>query len=210
MGLGSAAAVALIGACSSGGSGGIGGGAITTSVPGNKTMSSLSSTERSTYCHDVATYYTQQITASDTMKSRCYGQALSAAYSTQNADERRQKCSDAYHQCLAQPPSSTTDTGASIQSNCENSGTFTNCSATVSQLNACLSEEISQVKAVYSVYDTACDAIGSDAGVTSNVNRDEPASCKAIESQCPGLTKSSSSATSNDTTASPGTAPSGG
>lgn len=172
-------------------------------------MSSLSSSERSTYCHDVATYYTQQITASDTQKSHCYSQAMSAAYSmaTQSVDERRQKCSDTYHQCLSQPPTTTTDTGASIQSNCEKSDTFTNCSATVSQLNGCLSEEISQVKAVYSIYDTACDSIGSDAGLTSSVNRDEPASCKAIESQCPGLTKSSSSSSSN-VSASP--APTGG
>lgn len=187
---------AILLACSAGGGGTIGGGSISTSVPGTRTLDSLNATERGQWCQDVSAFYNQQVSSTDTRKSSCFSAALRASIS-QPPEAQRAACAKAYQDCLS-AAGATSGSSTSVSANCQKSNVFSACKATVSRVNTCLADEIAAIRSVYQRYDTACDSLGSDAGASSTPRVTEPASCSSIEAQCPGLGSSSTTTTTTN------------
>lgn len=184
--------VAVI-ACSSSSSSGGGGGSVT-SIDSSKQAGSLSDAEKQQYCKDATNYINSNVSDTDSKKVSCFSKAVQSIYTsgsppTSDAD-LQSKCKSAYNDCMSKPLDKG-DAGTSTSSSCSPSE-FTNCTATVGELNQCVQDSVAAMKTAYATFDTACDKIQMDGGGLQQSASSEPASCKALETKCPGMKSSTS------------------
>jgi hypothetical protein len=197
---------ALHGCGGSGSKGGTGGGssgagAFTTSVPADKTLGSLSSSEKAVLCADENRYASQTMSQADACRVQAVITAGLAAFFDASATDAdlRTICANAYTQCLnastagADGGTSSAGGGASITACGSIPG---NCTATVAELGACLGDQTAvvhdlagQIPSCQSV--TKAD-FRSDGG-SSGSGATDPVSCITLQSKCSGFTDATQS-----------------
>jgi hypothetical protein len=165
--------------CGGGSSGG--GGAVTT-VSSSKALNTLSASEKTQLCNDSGAYAGRAISKADICK---FGVLFAVLLANPQTDaQARTICTSEYNQCLQAPAS-----GSSSTVTCDEIPA--NCTATVGQYSACLSDGITAVSQTFAAI-PSCSTLtlsdldqggssGSDGGTTS-------AACAAFEAACPGFT----------------------
>jgi hypothetical protein len=183
-------AMAIVGiGCGSSGSGSKGGGNFSTSVPGNKSIASLTPSEQGQLCHDLDQWSQTSLAPSTCQTSAVLAAALGAVFDSSLSDAQIQmSCTQAYNECLASNQSA--DAGAT--SSCQMGVSDPTCTATVSEITACLNDQ----SAVFAQEANALPSCGSltranlstAAGGDSDAGApDEPASCKTVDMKCPNF-----------------------
>lgn len=189
-----AAALGLVGAAAcGGGSSGGGAGTFTTSVPGNKTLGSLSDPELATLCADGAKFAAEPVHQMDNCRLTAFlSTALMAVFSTDATDASLQmSCSETYDQCLNPSVDGGTNGGYDGGTGPSCSRPAANCAATVAEYTTCINDQAAETHAAASAV-PACSAVsvsslsGSDGG-TAGPTLTEPASCQLVQSKCSGL-----------------------
>ncbi len=185
-----AAALGLISAAGCGGGSGSAG-TFTTSVPGEKTLGSLSDPELATLCADGAKFAAEPVHQMDNCRLAAFlSTALMAVFATDATDASLQmSCAETYNQCLNPSTNGGYDGGAGPSC----SRPAANCAATVAEYTTCINDQAAETHAAASSV-PACTAVsvsslsGSDGG-TASPNLAEPASCQLVQSKCSGLSE---------------------
>lgn len=185
---------ALAIACSS--SGGSGGSGSVSSVDSTKTVNGLSDSEAKQYCEDATRYAEGQLSAADSKKIGCgFSSQFMASFNAESDSDAQTKCKALYEECLKKPDEKTeTDAGASDDPCTEFKSRSKDCAATVGEVTQCMTDELAAMKAL-AARDFCAEAKASspDGGTPGSSLFEQPASCKAIESKCPGLSGKSES-----------------
>ena len=173
-------ACGLLGSC-----GGDDGGAapFQSGVDGNKSLGSLSDSEADKLCKAGEAWAENLFSDAELKSLSCkLGAFVGAAFSGAKTDaELRSTCTMLYDECQkqpAEPPSSMPE-----PSMCEKFPT--NCTATVAELETCLSDFGTAYKSAFQSV-PGCDSISASSMTSEPRETEEPASCKALEMKCPG------------------------
>ncbi len=181
-------AIAIVG-IGCGSSGSKGGGNFSTTVPGNKPISSLTPSEQAQLCHDLDQWAQTSLQPSLCMTDAVLAAALGAAFDSSLSDAQIQmSCTQAYNQCLTSGQSP--DAGAT--SSCQMGVSDPTCMATVSEISTCLNDDTAvlaqQTNALPSCGALTRASLNTAAGTNSDAGAiEEPASCKTVDTKCPGF-----------------------
>jgi hypothetical protein len=176
-GLLGAAAIAVAG-CGGGSHGG--GTTFVTRVPGGTPLGELTGDQVAQLCSDQAQFLTEASYAMDACRfSAAFAASLEAELSPDESDDDlRAACTAAYEGCL------NPDGGGSGDLSCGPRSAA--CTATVTELGACLNDEVAEVHALATAV-PSCDEI-SRAALTSDGGTGDvqtaPASCMLVASKC--------------------------
>jgi hypothetical protein len=183
-------AIALVG-CSGGGSGGGGGGGstvFTSSVNGSQSIGSLTPSQQTQLCNDITTFAVRALEPSVCKLSGLAAAEFAVAVNTAatNADLQT-ACTSAQNTCEAEAGAPSQNTGTTT---CDFSGVnATNCTATVADFSACLTDVTSAVNQEFASL-PSCSTVTTqnvaslssfDAGTPAN-----PTSCNTLDAKCPG------------------------
>jgi len=183
-------AMAIVGiGCGSSGSGSKGGGNFSTSVPGNKSIASLTPSEQGQLCHDFDQWSQTSLQPTLCKTDAVLAAAFGAAFDSSLTDAQLQmSCTQAYNECLTSDQSA--DAGAT--SSCQMGVSDPTCTATVSEITACLNDQTAAIAQASSALPSCGSltraslnaAAGSDADAGAS---EEPASCKTVDTKCPSF-----------------------
>jgi hypothetical protein len=183
-------AIAIVGiGCGSSGSGSKGGGNFSTSVPGNKSIASLTPSEQAQLCHDAEQWSQTSLQPSLCKTSAVLTAAFGAAVDSSVSDAQIQmSCTQAYNECLTSGQSP--DAGAT--SSCQMGLSDPTCTATVAEMTACLNDESAalaqETSALPSCGSLTRASLNTATGSDSDAGAaDEPASCKIVNMKCPSF-----------------------
>ncbi len=183
-----AAALSLCVACGGSSSGGSGPGSteFSSSLPGDKSLGSLSDSESAKLCSELESYYGPNgAVGKETKEVGCRFSALFlAAFSGATTDSALQAaCKSGYDQCQAAPAQ--TDTTTCMKP-------AASCTATVAEMETCISDSTKALADLGSQF-PECSKVTlaslqstMDPGTTPPASTDPP-SCTAIEAKCPGF-----------------------
>jgi len=161
-----------------GGNGGGGAGTFSTSVPGNRPLNDLSTTELATICADAMKFRSTSTLQADSCKlSGFLAASLDASFSPSATDaELEGACTQALMSCTTTPSTTTCDPAPA------------NCTATVAELTACANDNAALEHNLASQV-PACSA---DTRATVNAKANIllqaltlPPSCQTYEAKCP-------------------------
>jgi hypothetical protein len=162
----------ILAGCGGGGSTGT----FSTSVPGDRPLNGLSSSEIATLCADLANYSSNSTLKRDNCRLTGFLTAsLASSMSTATDAELQAACSQISTSCLTTTPNCPVPAPA-------------DCTATVAELTACASDSAAQTHLLASQV-PACTGINRTAikNATSSVGSalvGQPASCQAYEAKC--------------------------
>ena len=168
------------------GCGGDGGEKFMTSIPGDTPLGSLTPAQNGQLCHDQQAFFSRASIEMDSCRiAAFFSAAFVAGLSSTSTDaELRQICATAYDGCLHP------DAGASSGGGGECTPPPATCTATVSELAACLDDEVSATHETASAV-PACSAF-SRAGLTAAdggmpaTGGGQPESCRTLTAKCSG------------------------
>jgi hypothetical protein len=184
-------AVVIIAAIGCGG----GGSGFSPSVPSDKPLGSLSTSDATKLCMDTASYLMSQTKALETKENQCRITglalaALAAMDSTASDAMLQQACQAGYQLCETAPADGgfTTDVDAGTSTiDCSNPTIPATCTATVAQYSACVNEQTAAIQSLF----VPCNQLtkaklmtfsGDDGGASTS----GPA-CAAFQAACPGI-----------------------
>jgi hypothetical protein len=164
--------------------GGDGGGKFMTSIPGDTPLGSLTPDQNGQLCHDEQAFLSRAAVEMDSCRvAAFFSAAFVAGLSSTSTDaELRQICATAYDGCLHP------DGGASSGGGGDCNPPPATCTATVSELAACLDDEVSVTHESASAV-PACSAF-SRAGLTAAdggmpaTGGSQPESCRTLTAKC--------------------------
>jgi hypothetical protein len=157
-----------------GGSGNGSGGNLSTGVPDDTTLDSLSDDQLGQVCDAIGAHYQAQ---AGTLPCRLAGMFAAAFSGAETDADARAACKGAYDSCVASPSEET--------QTCEKpSG---ECTATIGELEACLNDSDAALQQFYATFPscetlTLADLMDSGEDITQP---EDPASCTALEAKCP-------------------------
>jgi hypothetical protein len=155
-----------------------GSGTFSTSVPGDRPLNGLSSSEIATLCADAANHIANSGLKQDSCHITGFAEAAYQATSSSNATdaELQAACSQASMRCLT----STTAPNCFVPPRAD-------CTATVAELTACANDDWAQTHALASKV-PACSGISraviSSANSNGGLALALPASCRTYQSKC--------------------------
>lgn len=165
------------------------------SVPGDKPLGTLSTSDATKLCMDTSSYLTSQTKALETKENQCRITglalaALAAMNSTASDAMLQQACQAGYQLCETAPADGgfTTDVdGGAPTIDCSNPTIPASCTATVAQYSACVNEQIAAIKNIFVPCNQLTNAklmalSGDDGGAATT----GPA-CTAFQAACPGF-----------------------
>ncbi len=165
------------------------------SVPADKPLGSLATSDATKLCMDTASYLTSQTKALETKENQCRITGLTLASlaamdSTVSDAMLQQACQAGYQLCETAPADGgfTTDVDAGAPTfDCSNTMIPASCTATVAQYSACVNEETAALQSLF----LPCNQL-TKAKLTALSDNDGGAAtsgpaCAAFQAACPGL-----------------------
>ena len=158
-----------------------------TSVPGSKSLATLTPADLTQICTDTGAYYSRNVTKADACKIAGFtAAALVFAFNSAATDTDLQTaCSDAVTSCNSSSADGGTTTTCSV-------GDTSTCAATatVDEYSKCVTDAVAAQKASFAAI-PACSSItvaslSTDGGTGTTSN--PPASCAMLMTDCPGVT----------------------
>jgi hypothetical protein len=169
------------GGANGGGTGGSGqSGGFMSSLPGSSQIGTLSMDQLQTLCDEFGAYSLNSSLGSDTKEITCrFSALLSAAFTNPQTDSDLQAaCQTAYDSCTTQ----------SQQDMC-NTTPDPSCTATVAEYTACVNDATALLHAtldsIPSCSEVTLADLDSDGGSSDQTMT--PASCQAVENECPSM-----------------------
>jgi hypothetical protein len=166
--------------CGSGG-GGSGGGSVT-SVSGSKSLNTLTAAEKTQLCNDSGAYAGRVLSKANACKAIAFLGGIFADPPPQTDAEAQAACMTTYNQCLAAPATGGTNTCDDIPAN---------CTATVDQYSACLSEGVAAASQTFAAF-PSCNMVTlmsnpGGSGGSGGTSTPTSAACMAFQAACPGF-----------------------
>jgi hypothetical protein len=167
-------------ACGGSSSDGNGGGSTTvsTSIPEDTKGSDLTQAQTNELCDAAAAAAKAAFPESEIKPTMCGFLAWSQA----SLFNMPGKCQDFYNQCLKAPQDSDGDSNVEETGECTQPSSA--CSATVGEIEACISDTLAQSKAMLAKL-PGCDDVGTEFSEEDLGSDESPASCKVVEEKCP-------------------------
>jgi len=162
-----------------------------TSIPGNTPLGTLSGSQATELCNDETRFAQQSSLEMDACHEAAFlTVALTASFSPDMTDaELQAACTSAYTSCLHP------DGGAGATQTCM--APPANCTATVSQLAACLDDDAAATRALAAQLPdcgsiTRASLTANDGGTASSATS-SPASCQTLQEKCSGASAAAQS-----------------
>jgi hypothetical protein len=174
------------------------------SVDSSKTVNGLSDSEAKEYCQDASRFSANNLSGADAKKMVCgFTAAAFGAYGAANDQEAKTKCQEHYNSCLNEPEKNDSDAGTESDPCADFKTKAANCSATVGEVNQCLSDQAALIKSLASKdFCGEAKANAADSPTSGGSTPETPASCKALQTKCPGMFGDDSSDSTEDSSSS--------
>lgn len=146
-------------------------------LPEDKEVSELTATEQVQLCEAAADYAHREITEDDLIRAECSFEGI--VDSVTESDGSVEACNKARDECLASPENpAEPEEGESCQP-----GDWSTCKTTVGNLDACIEEIVTDLKAFYELFDCANIEGFKDEGMPQAPEQGE--ACSRVQSECP-------------------------
>jgi len=170
-------------AAAAGASGGSGSGNVSTGLPSSKRLSELTAPEAQTLCIRLAQAGRDALSQNDFQRFTCTIEALGTSIQQDASGMTsidRMACQAAVNSCLAEEGDTTTENNCA---QADLAADLMGCTATASELEACLSASIGQLRNLLTTFD--CDSTVSE--LMNSDGFEEPAACESLDMKCPGV-----------------------
>lgn len=177
--------VSLVGGCG-GSSSSNGPTPVDTGLPADKQLGQLTDAEVQQACERFVQAYTADFTPQRMTAYACTALSISSTQSSST-------CQSQTNDCVSHPPSGLTTGTTTPSCTTANASEFAGCTATVSQMEQCLTDELAVLQTLMSKVN--CSLAGNPQAMQQLVagGVQQPASCQSIETRCPGATSGGSS-----------------
>jgi hypothetical protein len=152
------------------GSGGTGSGNVDSGSPEGTPANELTDAQVQAFCDSVGKA-TEAAIGADAQAATC---GFSAYFVATLSGGDAAACQMAYDECASAPPDTTSE---------ECTKPSDTCTATVGEIEACLSDSLAQMKQLLAAL-PGCDDLGKDVGEPS-LESESPASCAVVQEKCP-------------------------
>ncbi len=153
-----------------------------TSLPTDKTLSSLTVDERRQYCEDRFHYMSSRVSKDDRKKIDCAaaaGTVGSTGGST--SDKSRTACKDVYQTCMGVP-------AAEPQSSCDDfPKSAADCAATVGDADACAETQADALEKLAGDADGTCKSLSTSRKARLLTSQVPESACAKVDRMCPKL-----------------------
>ena len=153
-----------------------GGSTLKTSVDGSKRVDMLSSTETAQVCMDFESF--AKDLEKDLKPKLC--KVLALAFSGSGTPDKA-TCEQAVKECIAAPDDSTDGDMCEIDKDCK---------ATVAEVEKCVNDSFALISTYLDKF-PSCAQLADGSGSVPATTPEQPASCKAIATTCPGIASTS-------------------
>ncbi len=154
------------------------GGSFSSGLDNGAELGALSPGDADKLCQSVNDWMTNHF-AKDIKELSCRTTGALAGAFGSAASQKQAACQTAYDRCMSQP-SDEEPTSTSCQK------PAASCKATVGELETCINELAPLLQQAVNSLPT-CQQIGSGSTTTPPVTPESPASCKTLQSKCPGM-----------------------
>ncbi|MDC0667914.1 hypothetical protein [Nannocystis radixulma] len=146
-------------------------------LPEDKEVSELTATEQVQLCEAGSAYAHREITEDDLIRAECSFEGI--VDSVTESDGSVEACNEARDECLTSPE----DVGEPEEGESCQPGDWSTCKTTVGELDACIEEIVTDLKAFYELFDCANIERFKDEGMPQEPERGE--ACSRVQSECP-------------------------